>query len=362
MKKNLVYILSIALLCGCLPENDIKKPFTGFTPPDLQDGWTISTPAAEQIDSSALIAVYQDMHNDPDLWQIRSLLVFRNGKLVSESYMKDDTDRVTPRAIWSCTKQIIAQLVGIAINQGYIASPGDSLKTYIPSTLTQYSDKQNITLRQLLTMRSGIAYSNDGPEGQTVQFLQQNVDDMEAFILSLPQNQQPGSTFAYNDGNFHLLSAVLQRATGVKTSEWAQDVLLSPMQVEHIRWEESNDHITFGGFGILTTPREMAKFGQCTLDSGKWQNQPLISPGYIQEMISPQVVTPYEGTSFGLGWWIEPVRNICFMDGHGGQYVFVNRAKNLLVVITAEPNTQGEFQLRLPDAFHIYDRVNQAAL
>ena len=62
-----------------------------------------------------LTEIYKDFHADENIWQVRSLLVFRNGKLVAESYTKDDNDITTPRAIWSATKQVVGLLTGIAL-------------------------------------------------------------------------------------------------------------------------------------------------------------------------------------------------------------------------------------------------------
>jgi hypothetical protein len=112
MKKIIVYIVMAAAIfhsiiaVSCLTEDLLKVPFQTYDPPDLPDGWDISTPANENIDGDALKSVYQYVHKSDDLWQIRSLLVFRNGKLVAESYMKDSNDRIVPGAIWSCTKQL----------------------------------------------------------------------------------------------------------------------------------------------------------------------------------------------------------------------------------------------------------------
>jgi hypothetical protein len=65
--------------------------------------------------------------------------------------------------------------------------------------------------------------------------------------------------------------------------------------------------------------------------------------------------------TFGYYWWKDSNRNIEFMRGHGGQYVFINKDKNLMVVITSEPNTQGRFQLSLNQGLSIYDAINNIA-
>src|SRR5215467_4623298 len=105
MKKLTILGCLFMLFGSCLKEDALKKPYTGFSPLDIGDGWVISTPSAEEIDSAALDQAYRDLYNDDATWMVKSFSVFRNGKLVAESYLKDEADRTHPDAIWSCTKQ-----------------------------------------------------------------------------------------------------------------------------------------------------------------------------------------------------------------------------------------------------------------
>jgi CubicO group peptidase (beta-lactamase class C family) len=116
-----------------------------------------------------------------------------------------------------------------------------------------------------------------------------------------------------------------------------------------------------GAFGILTTPREMAKLGQLIINNGQWKGTQIVSAGWIAGMTSAKVTmneTQENNITFGYYWWGDAGRDIVFMRGHGGQYVFINKAKNLMVVITSEPITQGDFQLSLNQGLSIYDRID----
>ena len=92
MKTKYLLLLMLPLMVSCLQEDELKKPFVSNTPAVLNDGWNISSPENEGINSQRLAKIYADFHTDQDIWQARSLLVFRNGKLVAESYTKDDSD------------------------------------------------------------------------------------------------------------------------------------------------------------------------------------------------------------------------------------------------------------------------------
>jgi CubicO group peptidase (beta-lactamase class C family) len=139
-------ISSLFLLSGCLEEGSLHRDFKTFAPLDIADGWVISTPSAEGIDSLGLVQVYKDVYNHKNSWSLRSFLVFRNGRLIAESYLKDEADRTRYNAVWSCTKQVTGIMTGIALDEGYITSINDSIKDYLGPELANHADKRNITI------------------------------------------------------------------------------------------------------------------------------------------------------------------------------------------------------------------------
>jgi hypothetical protein len=104
--KMFSLIVILFLFSSCLKEEPMKKSYEGFAPVDINDGWELSYPSAENIDSITLDGIYRDFYADDKTWLTKSLLVFRNGKLIAESYLKSEDDRTRQDAIWSCTKQV----------------------------------------------------------------------------------------------------------------------------------------------------------------------------------------------------------------------------------------------------------------
>jgi CubicO group peptidase (beta-lactamase class C family) len=338
-------------------ESPLKTSFQTYEPPNLSDGWNIADPASQNIDGEILKQIYEDVHNNEDLWQIRSLLVFRNNNLVAESYMKDSIDRIKPAAIWSATKQITAILTGIAVDKNLIYV-SDPISEYLPQT--QNTNKAMITIENLLMMQSGINFNNDGFNGETNQLLNEKPSNSLNFILDLGMRATHGTEYYYNDGDPQIVSAILQEQTGKSMLDWADEVLFDTLEIENLEWFVYKDGITMGAFGILTTPRELAKIGQLVLNDGEWNGEQIVSTAWLDEMTRPKNAEPDFGSNISMGyyWHYETQRNLFMMLGHGGQCVFVNKAKNLIVVITAEPNTQGDFILSPEDGLAIYDRIN----
>jgi hypothetical protein len=177
---------------------------------------------------------------------------------------------------------------GIALEEKLIKSINDPISDYLTET-EEFQDKKDIQIEQLLTMKSGISYSNDGLEGQTDDILRKLPDKITRFILGLPLADEPGEQARYKDCDPQLVSAVIQSQCGKSTSAWAKEMLFDKLEIKNLEWRNYKDGVTLGGFGILTTPREMAKFGQCVLDSGLWKGTTVVPKEWIRQMTTIRV-------------------------------------------------------------------------
>jgi CubicO group peptidase (beta-lactamase class C family) len=351
-------ILLISISTGCLKEDEMKMAYKGFEPLNIDDGWTISTPLAENIDSLALDQVYRDVYADDATWMMKSLLVFRHGNFVAESYLKNEDDRTTADAIWSCTKQVNGIITGIAIHQGYIGSVSDLVSDYFPEYIADNPDKKDLTLEHLLTMNSGTTFENGVVPDV---FRQRTISNSVAYVLGMGLAHEPGTHFWYNDGDPQVVSGIVQQATGRTLDEYGKEVLFDPLGITNLKWERYTDGVTLGAFGILTTGREMAKIAQCVLDSGKYNGQQVIPKDWLSEMLSPKVPNAHEDIAFGYYWWSYPSKGYYFMWGHGGQYAFVIPEKNMLVVITSLVQVDDDITLPIESVIDIIDRIKETA-
>ncbi len=154
---------SLLLLAGCREGDNEGCPATGVpgTPTAATqsyvwpgDDWEVSTPEAEGMDAARLedVAAYCEQHG------CQAVVVVRHGRIVWERYWggwdKNSTDNS-----WSMAKSITSALVGIAIAEGKIKSVDQSAADFIPEW--RGTDKEQITLRDLLSMRSGLLWDED---------------------------------------------------------------------------------------------------------------------------------------------------------------------------------------------------------
>ena len=364
LKKSSVFLLILLvsfLTVTCLTADALKRPFLSFVPPNLADGWTVAAPDDVNIDGEALKDVYRYVHEDYNHWQIRSLLVIRDNNLVAESYMKNNGDRTNPRHIWSNTKQVVGILTGIAVDKGLI-SIADTISDHLQLSPSQQASKGQITIEDLLTMKSGINYRDGSYPDEEEKILLGEPSNSLNFILDLGMISTPGTQYKYKNSDPHLISAILQAKTGRTTRDWAKEVLFDKIGITRLQWRTYKDGITFGCWGLHTTPRELGKIGQLVLDDGMWGTERIVSSLWINAMTSSQVPsseTHEDNITFGYLWWRDTVHDVPFMWGHGGQFMFINKAKNLIVVITSENDVDDD--LNVYEALSIYDRINSIA-
>ncbi|MDP1728340.1 MAG: serine hydrolase [Bacteroidota bacterium] len=355
MKTVLWYLLFIVLFSACIKDAPLKKPYTGYSPVNINDGWLLSTPASEHMDATILDNIYRDVYADENTWMMKSLLVFKNGKLIAESYLKDEADRTNRAAIGSCTIQLTGIITGIALSEGFIESIDDPVGKYLPGFIGNHPDKYSIPIKDMLTMRSGIAFNNTAITEVLRQLKTNNSID---FVLGLEFEKISGLFFDYNDGNPQVVSGIVQYATGKTLEAYGRKVLLEPLGIENISWDAyPEDGITLGAFGIFTTPRELAKVAQCVMDSGKWNGNRIIPVSWCKEMLASRVYNAFEDAAFGYFWWSIPAKGWYFMWSYEGTFAFAIPAKQLLVLISSLPNVRNNFGLSFHKAKMIVDRI-----
>jgi len=315
--------------CG-ITDGTLKLPYTGYLPAQLSDGWQVSTPEAEGMDADHLEAVYQAFFDPARFPTAHSLLVIRHGRLVGEAYVRDVRERERYHHIQSATKSITSLLAGIAIDLGLIPSVDTPIYDFIPEAFDADVRKRAITLHHVLTMQTGLQFNNDDNTSQLVHTRGSSAE----FVLHRSLVFTPGSSFYYHDGNPQLASAVIQAVSGMTEEAFGVAHLFGPLGISAYQWEHAVDGLTFGAIGLWLRPRDMARIGQMLLQEGEWQGRRIVSAEWIARATTPH--TP--GGDYGYYFWLLP--NGAFQaEGHGGQVIRVDPARDLVVVMTADPNS-----------------------
>jgi CubicO group peptidase (beta-lactamase class C family) len=263
---------------------------------------------------------------------LHSLLIVRNGYLVSETYF-GGYQQDTRHELYSCTKSFISTLIGIAIDKGYIDRTDRRVVDFFPEHTFDNLDEQKttITLDDLLTMRSGL----DWQEGDPAYGAMYRSPDWVQFVLDMPMAEPPGSGFNYCSGCSHILSAILQQATGMNPRDFAQQYLFQPLGISNVQWDTDAEGIPIGGWGLQMTPRDMAKLGYLYLQDGKWDEQQIISAGWVENATRGHTETDGD-LGYGYQWWTAPSLEGYTALGRYGQTIFVIPGADLVIVTTAQ--------------------------
>ncbi|MBO9129230.1 serine hydrolase [Bacillus sp. 165] len=254
-----------------------------------------------------------------------------------------------PRKINSITKSILATLIGIALDRGYIEHIHVPIKKYFPRLP---SAKESLTLYHLLTMSTGEEWDEFG---NGVRFPSNFVRSKHwvNYVLKRPIVEAPGTAMNYNTGSSHLLSAILQQVTGVSASQFAKQVLFEPLSITEYEWEQDPQGITVGGFGMKMKPLDLLKIGLLYLHNGVWQGNQIISHDWIQQSTRPMFTTYKHIGSYGFHWWVLDKKvflipfDVYFAMGYAGQYIIVIPEAELVAVITANMPKQGLVPLHI---------------
>jgi CubicO group peptidase (beta-lactamase class C family) len=319
--------------CSAIPLTALPSNRSSLTAtPDFYwptKDWRTSTPEEQGMDSARLAAMLEWVQQQR--LNLHSLLVIRNGYIVSETYF--DSYRQNDRhQLFSCTKSFIATLIGIALDRGDIQRIDAPVMDFFAGrSFTNLDErKQAMTLQDLLTMRSGL----DWQEGDPAYVAMMRSPDSVKYVLDKPMALAPGSQFNYCSGCSHVLSAILQQATGANTLDYAEKNLLKPLGINNLRWDKDPSGIPIGGWGLQLTPREMAKLGYLYLHDGAWEGRQIVSSAWVQAATQQHTETDGD-LGYGYQWWVYPSFGAYTALGLEGQTIFVVPEEDLIVVTTA---------------------------
>jgi len=293
------------------------------------DGWRTSTPEEQGMDGGLIGQALEAVERDGI--SLHSLLVIRHGYIVSESYFQGYTE-TRKHELYSVTKSFVSTLTGIAIDQGYIDGIQTPVTDFFPGTAFENPDprKNAMTLEDVLTMRTGL----DWLESDSTFFAMHRAPDWGKFVLDLPLADDPGGEFLYCSGCSHLLSTVVQKASGMPLRDFADRYLFSPLGITAVNWETGMDDVPIGGWGLSLTPRDMAKLGYLFLHGGNWDGRRIVSAEWVTEATRTQAEAGAM-LDYGYQWWVYSAHHAYLALGRYGQTIYVLPDLDMIIVTTA---------------------------
>jgi CubicO group peptidase (beta-lactamase class C family) len=297
------------------------------TTPDLPR----RTPESQGLASATLLKLIETL--ELQTHEIHSLMILRHGNVVAEGWWSPYA-AFHPHMMFSVSKSFTASAIGLAISEG-LFSIDDSVIDFFPQDVPSQPDAflAAMRVRDLLCMSTG-----------------QDVDTWSSMVARSDGNwsrgffevtvrHTPGTHFVYNTGATYMLSAIVQRTSGMTLLEYLQPRLFQRLGITDAAWFSSPQGITAGGIGLSIKTEDLAKFGQLFLQKGQWQGEQLLPKGWVEEASAFQADNSQNGQSdwrqgYGYQFW-RCRHNAYRADGVFGQYGIVMPDQDAIVAMTS---------------------------
>ena len=355
-----ISIIITILFFSFLPQKIVLANEEYYFAEDDQS-WIVETLEARGLDSNIIEEMYNYIFTEGQF--IQNILISRDGYIINDEYLYlsertgdnfyynpfDDLilDQIHENRhhIWSMTKSITSLLVGIAIERGDLTNVSQKFFDIFPDKWkpSYFNEtKKNISIEDLLTMRSGLNWSEVIDAFEIWPETGYSLD----YILNKSLVHEPGTTFEYSTGNTELLATILQNKTGVKLADYAQQYLFEPIGIDEndMEWLEdtwewgsgSLTTISHGGFGIFATPRALARIGELCLNNGNWNGTQVVPAEWIQNATKTHSIPigVGEGSEYGYLFWLRD--DYYSAAGALGQLLAVIPELDIIVVLTSE--------------------------
>jgi CubicO group peptidase (beta-lactamase class C family) len=313
-------------------------------------GWDLVTPESAGFESAKLAeAVLRIRAEVP---HAHAVFLEMNGQAFLDASFYP-YDGAVMHNLASVTKSVMTTLIAIAADQGRVDLDQPMLDFFADRTVANLDErKRRITVRHLTGMVSGLACAGEHDE-PTLHQMNASPDWVQ-FTLDLPMAAEPGTTFSYCSPGMHLLSAILQEATGATAFDFAKENLFGPLGITEAAWPADAQGVSHGWGDLRLFPRDAAKIGYLWINGGRWEGRQIVSEDWVEASSSFKIETgDYWGEDYGYGWWIlsddDDVPGYA-AAGRGGQRISVFPTLDIVAVTTGGGIDPGDVLERLATA------------
>jgi CubicO group peptidase (beta-lactamase class C family) len=262
------------------------------------------------------------------------LVIVQGGKIRMEKYGLgfDGLGRWTS---FSVAKSFTSTLVGAAIKDGYIKSLDDKVTVYIPDLRGSAYD--DVSVRQLLTMTSGVKWNEDYTDrnSDVAKFnehkAEPNVDVTVSYMRKLPREAPAGSKWVYKTGETNLIGVLVSSATKKKLSDYLSEKIWAPFGMEQdASWLLGASGHEISGCCIQASTRDFARLGLFILGNGQVNGKSILPDDWIAQATTKQTETGEPDGGYGYQWWTNNDGSYA-AQGIFGQGIFIDPKRKLII-------------------------------
>jgi len=262
----------------------------------------------------------------------RALLIVKNGELVAEAYGQgvDADSRVLG---WSMAKSLTAMLLGQLEWQGRLAAQAP----LFPQWAKDQDPRAQIQLEQLLTMTSGLGFSEvyePGGDATAMLFVEPSAAD---YAAQSSLSQKPGSYFSYSSGTTNLLARLLQQQVGGGL-QGSLDHLYSefyqPLGMQRALFEVDSSGGLVGSSYFYASARDWARIGQLMLGQGEINGRRLLGQAWVSRAISPNGSANQQ--AYGYQFWLNSGVKPRWPNLPADAYAALGNRKQVMMMVPSE--------------------------
>jgi CubicO group peptidase (beta-lactamase class C family) len=267
------------------------------------------------------------------------IVILQGGKLRLERYGLgfDQDGRWTS---FSVAKSFTSTLVGAALRDGFIKSMDDKVSQYIPNMKGSAYD--DVSVRQLLTMTSGVRWNEDysDPNSDVAKFInhtpEKGVDALVSYMRKLPRDVPAGTRWHYSTGETNLVGILLIHATGMPLADYLYKKVWNPAGMSHeATWLLNKTGNEISGCCLQASTRDFARFGQFILDGAKVNGQSIVPDGWLHDATTRRADIGEQDRGYGYFWWTYDDGSFA-ARGIFGQGIFIDPKRQLVIASNAD--------------------------
>ena len=285
-----------------------------------------STPESQGVSSSGVLAFIEGADK---IDAMNSFMLVRHGHVVAEGWWSPYNPE-SRHELYSLSKSFTSTAVGLAASEGKLSVDDEILKFFPADAPTNSgANLKLMRISDLLRMSTG-HQDEPSPAATTV---------CPKTFMAQPVPHKPGTHFKYNTAATFMLSAIVQKQTGMPVLDYLQPRIFAPLGITDPTWDTNFQGVSLGGYGLKVRTEDIAKFGQLYLQKGQWEGKQLIPAGWVDAATSRQTSNgsnPGSDWDQGYGYQFWRCRHGAFRgDGAFGQYCIVLPKQDAVVAITS---------------------------
>ncbi|MFZ1742986.1 MAG: serine hydrolase [Pontixanthobacter sp.] len=266
------------------------------------------------------------------------LVIVHDGKVAMEKYGLG----FGPEGKWtsfSVAKSLTSTMVGAAVKDGAIKSLDDKVSTYIEGLKGSAYD--DVSIRQLLTMTSGVKWNEDytDPNSDVAKFnnhvAEDGLDATVSYMRKLPREAPAGEKWVYKTGETNLIGVLVSEATGKPLAEYLSEKVWKPFGMEQdATWLLGSTGHEIGGCCVQASTRDFARFGLFIMGGAVADGQKVVPDDWLAMATTKQADIGAPGRGYGFQWWTNDDGSFA-AQGIFGQGIFIDPARKLVIASNA---------------------------